>query len=36
VVLKDEVLEQEKAALEIKAEDEINKKSDLGKKKKTK
>ena len=36
VVLKDEVLEQEKAALEIKATDEMNKKSDLGKKKKTK
>ncbi len=36
VVLKDEALEQEKAALEIKAADEMSKKSDLGKKKKTK
>ncbi len=36
VVLKDETLEQEKAALEIKAEDEMTRKTDLGKKKKTK
>jgi rod shape-determining protein MreC len=36
IVLKDEMLEQEKAALEIKAAEEIEKKSDLGKKKKTK
>jgi rod shape-determining protein MreC len=35
VVLKDEVLEQEKAALEIKAADEMGKKTDIGKKKKT-
>ena len=36
IVLKDEVLEREKAALEIKAADEMNRKSDLGKKKKIK
>ncbi|MFI5262944.1 MAG: rod shape-determining protein MreC [Candidatus Kapaibacterium sp.] len=36
IVLKDEVLEQEKAALEIKAADEMKKKSDIGKKKRTK
>ena len=36
VVLKDEALEQEKAALEIKASDEMTKKPDPSKKKKTK
>jgi rod shape-determining protein MreC len=36
VVLKDEALEQEKASLETKAAEELNKKNDLTKKKKTK